>query len=49
MTRRDVFIHDDLKDIIPFKLKQTGVTDWYDWETWPDNDFFHELLKIYKK
>ena len=49
MTNRNVFIHEDLKEIIPFKLKQTGVTDYDKWESWLDDKFFHEMLKIYKK
>ena len=49
MTSRNVFIHEDLKEIIPFKLKQTGVTDWDAWEAWADDKFFHIMLNIYKK
>ena len=36
MTSRNVFIHEDLKEIIPFKLKQTGVADGNLWESWTD-------------
>ena len=49
LTNRGVFIHEDVKDIIPFKLKQTGVTDWDVWERWTDERFFMEMLKIYTK
>jgi hypothetical protein len=44
LTNRGVFIHEDVKDIIPFKLKQTGVTDWDVWERWTDERFFIEML-----
>ena len=49
MTSRNVFIHEDLKDIMPFKLKQTGATDYAEWDQWSDQEFFREMLKIYKK
>ena len=48
-TNKTVFIHEDVKEIIPFKLKQTGVVGWEQWESWSDDKFFHELLKIYTK
>ena len=48
-TSRNVFIHEDVKEIIPFKLKQTGVDGWELWESWSDEKFFHELLNICTK